>query len=132
LGEDSGLWPSALWAVNQTAAAHSAAERRDIKTEERPKGRKQAVTAFSYSLPRLHCLSGCLPSISSLSKTASSTTMSPLASLARIEFFVLNLDLPEKEVVELYKKREQVEKLFDSYKTALSADRLYLQAFVFG
>jgi transposase len=41
--------------------------------------------------------------------------------------FVSNLDLPEKEVFELYKKREQVEKLFDSYKTALSADRLYLQ-----
>jgi transposase len=35
--------------------------------------------------------------------------------------------LPEKEVFELYKKREHVEKLFDSYKTALSADRLYLQ-----
>jgi transposase len=41
--------------------------------------------------------------------------------------FVSNLDLPEKEVFELYKKREHVEKLFDSYKTALSADRLYLQ-----
>ena len=38
-----------------------------------------------------------------------------------------NLDLPEKEVFELYKKREQVEKLFDAYKSALSADRLYLQ-----
>jgi transposase len=35
--------------------------------------------------------------------------------------------LPEKEVFELYKKREQVEKLFDAYKSALSADRLYLQ-----
>lgn len=38
-----------------------------------------------------------------------------------------NLDLPEKDVFELYKKREQVEKLFDAYKSALSADRLYLQ-----
>jgi transposase len=38
-----------------------------------------------------------------------------------------NLDLPEKEVFELYKKRERVEKLFDAYKSALSADRLYLQ-----
>ena len=40
---------------------------------------------------------------------------------------ISNLDLPEKEVFELYKKREQVEKLFDAYKSALSADRLYLQ-----
>ena len=40
---------------------------------------------------------------------------------------VSNLNLPEKEVFELYKKREQVEKLFDAYKSALSADRLYLQ-----
>lgn len=40
---------------------------------------------------------------------------------------VSNLDLPEKEVYELYKKRERVEKLFDTYKSALSADRLYLQ-----
>lgn len=38
-----------------------------------------------------------------------------------------NLDLPEKDVFELYKKRERVEKLFDAYKSALSADRLYLQ-----
>lgn len=38
-----------------------------------------------------------------------------------------NFDLPEKDVFELYKKRERVEKLFDAYKSALSADRLYLQ-----
>ena len=40
---------------------------------------------------------------------------------------ISNLDLPEKEVFELYKNRERVEKLFDAYKSALSADRLYLQ-----
>lgn len=40
---------------------------------------------------------------------------------------VSNLDLPEKEIYELYKKRERVEKLFDTYKSALSSDRLYLQ-----
>lgn len=40
---------------------------------------------------------------------------------------ISNLDLPEKDVFELYKKRERVEKLFDAYKSALSADRLYLQ-----
>lgn len=40
---------------------------------------------------------------------------------------ISNLDVPEKMVYELYKKREQVEKLFDSYKSALSSDRLYLQ-----
>jgi hypothetical protein len=40
---------------------------------------------------------------------------------------ISNLDVPEKRIYELYKKREQVEQLFDSYKSALSADRLYLQ-----
>jgi transposase len=40
---------------------------------------------------------------------------------------ISNLDVPEKTVYELYKKRERVEKLFDSYKSALSSDRLYLQ-----
>jgi signal peptidase I len=36
-------------------------------------------------------------------------------------------DLPEQEIYELYKKRERVEKLFDTYKNVLDADRLYLQ-----
>jgi len=36
-------------------------------------------------------------------------------------------DLPEQEMYELYKKRERVEKLFDTYKNVLDADRLYLQ-----
>jgi Transposase DDE domain len=40
---------------------------------------------------------------------------------------ISNLDVPVKEIYELYKKREQVEQLFDSYKSALSADRLYLR-----
>jgi transposase len=40
---------------------------------------------------------------------------------------ISNLDVPEKTVYEFYKKRERVEKLFDSYKSALSSDRLYLQ-----
>ena len=40
---------------------------------------------------------------------------------------ISNLDVPEKTVYEYYKKREHVEKLFDSYKSALSSDRIYLQ-----
>jgi len=40
---------------------------------------------------------------------------------------ISNLDVPEKTVYEIYKKRELVEQLFDSYKSTLSADRLYLQ-----
>ncbi len=42
-------------------------------------------------------------------------------------FIISNQDLQEQEVYELYKKRERIEKLFDSYKTALDADKLYLQ-----
>lgn len=38
-----------------------------------------------------------------------------------------NKEMSEQEAYELYKKRETVEKRFDAYKTALSADRLYLQ-----
>ena len=38
-----------------------------------------------------------------------------------------NLDVEEGEVYELYKKRETVEKMFDTYKTVLEADKIYLQ-----
>lgn len=38
-----------------------------------------------------------------------------------------SLDKDEKEVFLLYKSRDRIEKLFDTYKTALNADRLYLQ-----
>ena len=38
-----------------------------------------------------------------------------------------NLDLKKHEIYELYKKREGVEKMFDTYKTVLNADKLYLQ-----
>jgi transposase len=36
-------------------------------------------------------------------------------------------DMPEQEMYELCKKRERVEKMFDTYKNVLDADRLYLQ-----
>jgi transposase len=38
-----------------------------------------------------------------------------------------NLDLEEHEIYELHKKREWVEKMFDTYKTVLNADKIYLQ-----
>ncbi len=38
-----------------------------------------------------------------------------------------SLDKDEKEVFLLYKSRDRIEKLFDTYKNALMADRLYLQ-----
>ncbi len=38
-----------------------------------------------------------------------------------------NKEMSEKEAYELYKRRETVEKRFDTYKSTLSADRLYLQ-----
>lgn len=38
-----------------------------------------------------------------------------------------NLDDEEYEIFELFKKRETVEKMFDTYKTVLDADKLYLQ-----
>lgn len=40
---------------------------------------------------------------------------------------VSNMDVEEYEVFELFKKRESVEKMFDTYKTVLDADKLYLQ-----
>ena len=40
---------------------------------------------------------------------------------------VSNKEMSEQEAYELYKKRESVEKRFDTYKSTLSADRLYLQ-----
>lgn len=41
---------------------------------------------------------------------------------------VSNLDVEECEIFELFKKRETVEKMFDTYKTVLDADKLYLQS----
>jgi hypothetical protein len=38
-----------------------------------------------------------------------------------------SLDKDEKQVFLLYKSRDRIEKLFDTYKTVLNADRLYLQ-----
>ena len=38
-----------------------------------------------------------------------------------------NQEMSEQEAYELYKRRETVEKRFDTYKSTLSADRLYLQ-----
>ncbi len=40
---------------------------------------------------------------------------------------ISNLDVEEKEIFELFKKREGVEKMFDTYKNVLEADKLYLQ-----
>ena len=39
---------------------------------------------------------------------------------------ISNYDIEKKEMYELYKKRDHVEKLFDAYKTTLNADKLYL------
>jgi len=38
-----------------------------------------------------------------------------------------NLDIDVKEIFGLFKKRETIEKMFDTYKTVLDADKLYLQ-----
>ena len=38
-----------------------------------------------------------------------------------------NLDVGGNEIYELYKGRETVEKMFDTYKTVLEADKIYLQ-----
>jgi transposase len=45
-----------------------------------------------------------------------------------------NQEMTAQNAFELYKRRENVEKRFDTYKSTLSADRLYLQddASVFG
>jgi transposase len=40
---------------------------------------------------------------------------------------ISNQKMSEQEAYEMYKKREHVEKMFDTYKSTLSADRLYLQ-----
>jgi Transposase len=40
---------------------------------------------------------------------------------------VSDMDVEKQEIYYLYKKREVVEKLFDTYKTVLNADKLYLQ-----
>lgn len=40
---------------------------------------------------------------------------------------VSNLDLNEKDIFLLYKSRDRIEKLFDTYKNVLQADTLYLQ-----
>ena len=41
---------------------------------------------------------------------------------------ISNLNVEEFEIFELFKKRETVEKMFDTYKTVLDADKLYLQS----
>lgn len=38
-----------------------------------------------------------------------------------------DMDVEGHEIYELYKKREIVEKMFDTYKTVLNADKIYLQ-----
>lgn len=38
-----------------------------------------------------------------------------------------NLNRREEEIFQLYKSRDRIEKLFESYKTILEADKLYLQ-----
>jgi hypothetical protein len=38
---------------------------------------------------------------------------------------ISNRKMSEQEAYELYKRRESVEKMFDTYKSTLSADRLY-------
>jgi len=40
---------------------------------------------------------------------------------------VSDMDVEKQEIYHLYKKREVVEKMFDTYKTVLNADKLYLQ-----
>ncbi len=40
---------------------------------------------------------------------------------------VSNLDLPGKDLFEYYKSRDRIEKLFDTYKNTLEADKLYLR-----
>lgn len=39
---------------------------------------------------------------------------------------ISNYDIGKKEMYELYKRRDSIEKLFDAYKTTLDADKLYL------
>ncbi|MFZ2070251.1 MAG: hypothetical protein WAV32_01335 [Halobacteriota archaeon] len=38
-----------------------------------------------------------------------------------------DMDVEEDEIYELHKKRETIEKMFDTYKTVLNADKIYLQ-----
>ena len=40
---------------------------------------------------------------------------------------ISDMDVEKQEIYLLYKKREVVEKMFDTYKTVLNADKLYLQ-----
>jgi len=40
---------------------------------------------------------------------------------------ISNMNVEKQEIYMLYKKREMVEKMFDTYKTVLNADKLYLQ-----
>ncbi|RZN44227.1 MAG: hypothetical protein EFT35_00230 [Methanophagales archaeon ANME-1-THS] len=40
---------------------------------------------------------------------------------------ISDMDREKQEIYRLYKKREVVEKMFDTYKTVLNADKLYLQ-----
>ncbi|MEA2032547.1 MAG: transposase [Euryarchaeota archaeon] len=43
------------------------------------------------------------------------------------EYFISDMNVEKQEIYLLYKKREVVEKMFDTYKTVLNADKLYLQ-----
>ncbi len=43
-------------------------------------------------------------------------------------FIVSDMDVEKQEIYLLLKKREVVEKMFDTYKTVLNADKLYLQS----
>ena len=43
------------------------------------------------------------------------------------QFLIIsNYDIGKKEMYELYKRRDSIEKMFDAYKTTLDADKLYL------
>jgi hypothetical protein len=46
---------------------------------------------------------------------------------AGLVLFLTSVDLPEKEVYELYKSRDMVEKHFDTFKNELFADKVYLR-----
>ena len=67
----------------------------------------------------------CLTCIAEYFETTEEELKEMMKRSGRI-LLISNLDVPEKTVYEIYKKREQVEKLFDSYKSTLSSDRLYL------
>lgn len=59
-------------------------------------------------------------------KISKSELQEDLKKAGRI-LILSNKEMSEKEAYDLYKRRETVEKRFDTYKSTLSADRLYLQ-----